>query len=487
MKRILTLVLCVALCLGALCLSAWAADEDYTADTWANAELKGLIAQDGEYIYSELAPDYEAWWWEGEVPELDDDYAIASYINFRGFSMSADGRYAYIGALNGGSGIRGVSVLDMQVGKITDLYYLYNEENALPGSPFSYAKGIAADDRGYVYAGFAYSVNYNFLELGIAKQEDNGKLTEVAQIPVYQNDLEPGDEAGTKVGVNGVEVAKVGDKYLCFVMSNYDHDVLYCYDVTDPANPALNKSWGLEGMIDFQDSDCTIDMGGKTLKEGQYMAVDADGTVWLCVDFNEGGNGIIKIDPTGITCQNTIELSGVYSVAHVGKFLLAGLKDGSAIKVLDDASFEEVASITVPDADRITRMQVRNDTLYVCGAGNDSMTYNYVYAAPLTADAQAALDAQAANINKYQQENDNGDETTTPEETTEAGTEAETEDKTETNTEEKTEAPTTQAPTTEAPTTEAPKTEGGCKGMIGGAAIVAAIALGALVVAKKKD
>ncbi len=486
MKRILTLVLFASLCLGCLSMTAWAADEDYTADTWANAELKGLIAQDGEYIYSELAPDYEAWWWENEVPELEDDYAIASYINFRGFSMSADGRYAYIGALNGGSGIRGVTVLDMQVGKITDLYYTYNEENALPGSPFSYAKGIAADDRGYVYVGFAYSVNYNFLELGIAKQENNGKLTEVAQIPVYQNDLEPGDEAGTKIGVNGVEVAKVGDKYLCFVMSNYDHDVLYCYDVTDPANPVLNTSWALEGMIDFQDSDCTIDMDGKTLKEGQYMAVDTDGTVWLCVDFNEGGNGIIKIDPTGITCQKTIEFATAYCVSHVGKFLLVGLKDGSAVKVLDDASFEEVASIELPDADRVTRMQVRNDTLYVCGAGSDSMTYNYVYAAPLTADAQAALDAQAAQLNKYQQENDKGDETEPTEDSTAAETEDETEAKTDApETQDTTDAPATNAPESEAQTE--PEAKGGCGSVLGGAAIVAAIALGALVIAKKKD
>ena len=200
----------------------------------------------------------------------------------------------------------------------------------------------------------------------------------------------------------------------------------------------------------------------------------------------EGGNGIIKIDPTGITCQNTIELSGVYSVAHVGKFLLAGLKDGSAIKVLDDASFAEVASITVPDADRITRMQVRNDTLYVCGAGNDSMTYNYVYAAPLTADAQAALDAQAANLNKYQQENDTGEAETEAPANTDAQTEAATEAKTDApETEAKTEAPATTAPESEAQTE--PEAKGGCGSVIGGAAIVAAIALGALVIAKKKD
>ena len=485
MKRILTLVLLAALCLGCLSLTAFAQGDGYTQETWENAELQGLIFQEGEFIYSDLAENYEAWWWEGDVPEID-DYAVAAFINFRGFSMSADGRYAYIGALNGGSGIRGVSVLDMQVGKITDLYYSYNEVYALPGSPFSYAKGIAADDRGDVYVGFAYSVNYNYLSLGIAKQEENGKLTELCEIPVYTNEFLPGDEAGTKVGVNGVEVAKVGDKYLCFVMSNYDHDVLYCYDVTDPANPVLNKSWAIDGMIEFAASDCTIDMGGKTLKEGQYMAVDADGTLWLCVDFNEGGNGIIKIDPTGINCVGVIEYNGVYSVSHVGKFLLAGLKDGSAIDVLDDSSFEKVASIEVPDADRVTRMQVRNDTLYVCGAGSDGMSYNYIYAAPLTSDAQAALDAQVAQLDKYRQEDDDGDESEAPEDSTAADTEATTQDTTEVTTEEQTEEKS-EAPTTEPATTDTPAAEGGCKGMIGGAAIVSAIALGALVIAKKKD
>ena len=71
-------------------------------------------------------------------------------------------------------------------------------------------------------------------------------------------------------------------------------------------------------------------------------------------------------------------------------------------------------------------------------------------------------------------------------------------------TEAPTEAPTTEAPATEAPTTEAPDatdapatdapegttaaaSEGGCGGIIGAGAIVAVLALGACVVAKKKD
>ena len=88
MKRILTLALLAALCLGCLSVSAFAAEEDYTAETWDGAEFKGLIYQEGEFIYSDLTENYEAWWWEGEVPEID-DYAIAAYVNFRGFSMPA--------------------------------------------------------------------------------------------------------------------------------------------------------------------------------------------------------------------------------------------------------------------------------------------------------------------------------------------------------------------------------------------------------------
>ena len=73
-------------------------------------------------------------------------------------------------------------------------------------------------------------------------------------------------------------------------------------------------------------------------------------------------------------------------------------------------------------------------------------------------------------------------------ETTEAPTEEPTTEAPETDA--KTEAPTTEAPTTEAPnaeqTTEAEK-ESSCGGIIGAGALVAVLALGACVVAKKKD
>ena len=145
---------------------------------------------------------------------------------------------------------------------------------------------------------------------------------------------------------------------------------------------------------------------------------------------------------------------------------------------------EKVATISVPDANRVTRIRLINDTLYVCGAGNDSMTYNYIYAAALTSEAQAAMDAQVAVLNAFQQSD------ATEEDTTEApGDDTTVEDTT-------TEAPddeTTKAPaddvTTETPeeaTTEAPKTDKACGGIVG-AGVMAIIALGVCAVAKKKD
>ncbi len=484
MKKLLALILFAALCLGCMCVAVSAEDTEYTADTWNNLELKGLFYQDSEFIYSDLTENYEAWWWEDYVEEID-DYPVAAYINMRGFAMSADGKYAYMGTLNGGTGVRGVVVLNTATGCITDLYYKYDGENGLEGSAFSYAKGIDADDRGYVYTGFAFSNNYNLLNLGIAKQLDSGKLEEVYYGAVYDNGEVPGDSSGTKIGVNGVEVAKIGDKYYCYMMTNYQHDALYCYDVTDPANPVLNTDFGIGGVIDFADADCTIDLGGKHLDEGQYLEVDEDGTVWLCASLQEGGTGIIKIDASGITCLSYTEYASAYCVSHYYGYIFVGLKNGSAVDVLDDSSMEKVASISVPDADRVTRIRIINDTLYVCGAGNDSMTYNYIYAAALTAEAQAAMDAQVAVLDAFQQTDVSQEETTedpsedtTPEEVT---TETPTVDGT-------TEAPSddvTEAPSEEA-TTEAPKTEKACGGIVG-AGVLAIIALGVCAVAKKRD
>ena len=482
MKKLLGVLLCAAMLLSLSAVGVSALSPDVTADTWATLELKALYVQSGADIYSDLNEDYYEYWWEDEVPELE-NYYQACTVNMRGFAMSADGRYLYMGQLNGGTGVRGVVVYDTQTCMVTDLYYRYDGDAGLSGSPFSYAKGIAADDRGYVYVGFAFSKNYNVVNLGIARQQEDGTLSEVSLEPIFEFG-DAGDEGGIKVGVNGVDVAKVGDKYYCYAMINYDYDALYCFDVTDPASPKLNKDFGENGVIIFSEPSNTVAGSGFTLKEGQYLDVDEDGTIWLVVNSNEGTDGIMKIAPDGSACADVIEQKGIYSVEHEGGFLLCGAKDGSAVTVLDDASYETIATIplTAEYGDRVTRMLVINDVLFVADAGNDSTNFNAVHAAPLTAAGQEFFEQLVANLAQS-----GGDETPTDpaEETTEAPAGEVTEETTtEAPAEETTEAPAADGETTEAPAeTEAPK--GGCGSAVGFGAVAVLIACAAFAVSKK--
>ncbi len=528
MKRFFAILLCAVMLVSLSVAGASAASVD-----WSSVELQALYIQSGADIYSDLNEDYYEFWWEDEIPELENWY-LACTINMRGFAMSPDGRYLYMGQLNGGTGVRGVVVYDTHKAVVTDLYYTYDGEVGLEGSPFSYAKGIAADDRGYVYVGFAFSKNYNVVNLGIAKQMEDGTLEEVSFGSVFEFG-DPGAEGGIHVGVNGVDVAKVGDKYYCYTMINYDYDALYCFDVTDPEAPKLNKDFGTDGCIIFSEPSNTVAGSGFTLKEGQYMDVDEDGAIWLAVNANEGKDGIMKLTSDGSACIDVIELSGVYSVEHYDAYLLCGLKDGSAVVVLDDTSYETVATIplTAEYGDRVVRMLIVNDVLFVADAGNDTTDYNAVHAAPLSADGQAFFEklvGYLADPMNDEEETEVPVDETLGEGETEAPTDEVPDDVTETPTddipvgdvtdapiEETTAAPeaeetasapeaeettatpeaeetteTLRAETTAAASTEAPadseteETKSGCGATVGMAA-VAILAAAAAFVASKKD
>ncbi len=422
MKHFLIFVCVMALLLSSLALGVSALSVDVDASVWQTLELRAFVIQTGESIMSDMNEDYWEMWWDDEVPELEAGYAQAATVNMRGFDMSADGRYMYCGNLNGGTGVRGVVVYDTATGLVTDLYEKYDGEAGLDGSPFSYAKGIAADDRGYVYVGFAFSLNYNVVNLGIAQQQEDGTLKELYYDAVYEFGA-PGDQGGIKVGVNGVDVAKIGDKYYCYVMTNYEHDALYCYDVTDPENPVLDEDFGVDGVIDFSYDDCPVKGDGFTLNEGQYMDVDDDGVIWLVVNAKEGKDGIMRISPDGSECLGVVEQAGAYSVEHEGGFLLVGAKTAKTVTVLDDSSFETVATLTIPDGygDRVTRIRVIDDILYICNACDDTNFVNTVWAAGLTGEAALALTAKAAALGAVAE-----DETETTQETVaEVATDAE--------------------------------------------------------------
>lgn len=484
MKKFLIYLCVVAMLFSTMILGASAISSDVEASAFEDLEMMALIYQSGSDVSSDYNDDYWGYWWEGDVPEVD-SYLTACTVNMRGFDMSPDGRYMYCGTLNGGTGVRGVVVLDTATGEVTDLYEKYDGEAGLEGSPFSYAKGIATDDRGYVYVGFAFSLNYNVVNLGIAKQNDDGTLEEVSFDSVYAFG-DPGDQGGIKVGVNGVDVAKVGDKYYCYVMTNYSHDALYCLDVTDPTNPKLNKDFGDNGVIDFAYDDCPVALDGFTLDEGQYMDVDDDGVIWLVANAKEGKDGIMRIAPDGSSCLGVIEASGAYCVEHEGGFLLVGAKNAKTVTVLDDASFETLATVTLPDGygDRVTRIRIVEDILYVCFAGNDNNNSNAIMAAPLTPDAELLLADKAAALS--------------PEEETNAETEGETIVGTqpadtaaptidETNAETDTLASTQEEQGTSSSTNMTPNDkEEGCASVMGVSAVVPMLLAAAWIMVKKQ-
>ena len=147
---------------------------------------------------------------------------------------------------------------------------------------------------------------------------------------------------------------------------------------------------------------------------------------------------------------------------------------GEYIEVRDDTSYEVIAKINIQEdfGDRVTRIQIAGDVLFVCEAGNDNTTINTIHAAPLSPAGQEFFNKLVANLS------DEGE--------TEAPTEAPTE--TEAPTDEVTEAPT-EAPTdagTEAPT-EAPTepAKSGCGSALGFGVVALLIAAAAFAVTKK--
>ncbi len=386
------------LLLPLLTLTLQAADYETKPQAWADVRLRALYVQDGMKLSSDINPDFKTDWPMFAIPEAGGAEATST-VNMRGFALSPDGRYAYMSVLHGGGDIvRGMFVMETMTGKITayDTRYDGNVcDAALPH--FSYPKGLAADTRGYVYLGYTLSESYNEAYLRIARQEDDGTLTHISEIPVCSLGT-PGDADGTKVGINGVAVAEVNGRMLCYVVTNYDHDALYCFDVTNPQAPLPNADFGTDGCISL----ATFDLKGYALDEALYLDVDTDGTVYLAISATDGRGGVAIVSPDGTSTRRVMASDHVYSVELVGNFLLCGSRTGGTITVLNRQTGRQITTLSVNDGygERITRMQLAQDVLFVCDAGSVEGVSNAVYAAPLSEHGRAFLDEIVISQNR---------------------------------------------------------------------------------------
>lgn len=418
-----------------------------------------------------------------------DDVLFAGKYCMRGMAISQDGKYMFGGYLNP-NGSSAIEMWETATGKIVSgLQYIQSDNNKS-----SYPKGLATDDRGYLYAALAYNPNNTKADLAVYSYADGLKL--VSHTTIKETSPE------TKTGVNGITVEKVNGTYYAYVVVNYDVDYLIRVNVNDPANPVLDTAFGEGGVIDLQKEPYS-------LKEANYLDVDTDGTIYLgCQTQSDSVLMILSSD--GTTILNQISHPTAYGVALWGDYVFVTTQKTGNIGVYNKYSYQPVGTFAITTdniilpitrddillnvgASSICNVAVINDILFLGDQAGDANGCDQIFAVGLTDAAAKTVaswnEAIGARLAAAYPEKTEAPETTKAPETEPVTEIPETEPATEPTTEPATEAPETQAPApaeTDAPTTEAPKSEGGCGGMISGAVVLVAL-LGAAVVFKKKD
>lgn len=410
-----------------------------------------------------------------------DDILFYGKYCMRGMAISQDGKYMFGGYLNP-NGSSAIEMYETATGKIVSGFQFIQSEN----SKSSYPKGLATDDRGYLYAALAYNPNNTRADIAVFEYADGIKQVGYANILMTNAD--------TKTGVNGITVEKVNGTYYAYVVVNYDVDYLARFDVTDPANPVLDASFGEGGLINLQAEPYK-------LSEANYLDVDTDGTIYLAC--KDSAKKVIVLSSDGSMILNTLEFdTTAYGVALYGDYLIVTSQNTGKIGIYDKNLLMPVANVEVT-ADNIVlpisrdsilinvgvnslcNVTVVNDILFLGDQSADANGCDQILAVGLTAEAAATVEswatAMATRLGTAYPEKTEAPETTEAPVVTDEPTEAPV------VTDEPTEAPVVTDTPTDAPeATDAPKSEGGCGGMIAGAVAIIAL-LGTALVIKKRD
>ncbi len=249
----------------------------------------------------------------------------------------------------------------------------------------AYIKGCASDDRGYVYAGIANKANNASFFFSILDVE---KWTEVSYLEEKAST--------TKLGVNSCFIWKTGSTYYLYVLSNYETDRIYRYNVTDVKKPVKDTSWGNQGYIDIN--------ADFKMNDGNGIAVGDDGSIYLGGKTASSGTGdtLLKLTPTGKQVSS-LAVKEIWGVDFYRGYVLCCTrnKTSSEVVVVDAATMKQVASYkAVATAEGFSGVGIMNDKIYVAdhGQNNDAV---YVSNAlnipkPVASTAAAATTKAAA-------------------------------------------------------------------------------------------
>ncbi|MCI5574285.1 MAG: hypothetical protein SO533_00395 [Eubacteriales bacterium] len=461
MKRIFACVLVCLMLLSAMCVGASAAD-----DIWKDIKFSILTQTASGYNFGD-----------------DDIGGLLGHGQYqmRGFAVAADGSYVFGGYLNPG-GTSAVEMFDAKTGRLAGTYVHVEKD----GASISYPKGMATDDRGYLYVGLASRSNKSFASFAVVKYDEKGSDGWLKE--VYREVFIETDDS-TKTGINGVAVRELAGRYYMYIIVNYDVDYLYRFDVTDPAAPVLDTTFGDGGRVNLQSSPYK-------LKEGNYLDVDVDGTIYMGF-VSDSDSGLMVLSEDGKKVLNTVSQNKGYAVTvWEGYVIVTSQSSPTCICVYDKASLTLIETIKLTadnvnvscdsfffdGVNSLVGVRVVNDVLYVGDQGSGNTGVDQIFMAPLTVVGQPIVDAFVAGISeRLKKVETTAPETTKAPVTTAAVTEAEPQ-----QTEPATNAPeVTDAPATSAETT-APAGKSGCgsSAAIGAVALVAL--LGSAIVIKRK-
>lgn len=248
--------------------------------------------------------------------------------SLRGMAASQDGAFLYTGHIQ--LGTTGIRKIDIETGNIV---WAYHDATLTPEQVLykEYPKGVATDNRGYVYA----MISKNKLTgatLAILNADDGTTVSETFV-----------DFGVLDTGANGIAVKQDGDRYYAYFISNYGPNRIYCYDVTDAASPVPNMSFGVDGIVSLAKRT------GVETADANYLALDDNGDIYVTIKLADGAkaDAVGKFSSDGKTFEKVIDCEEAYGIAIAEGYIFISTYHGeaSAVNVYKLSDYSLVATL----------------------------------------------------------------------------------------------------------------------------------------------
>ncbi len=276
------------------------------------------------------------------------DYKVfdAPMKSLRGMAVSQDGTSLYTGHIL--LTANGVRRIDVASGEEKWIYHDGSVEDWK-----EYAKGLATDDRGYVYATITYNAT-SYVTLAILNDSDG--------TPVSETQVELGV---VDSGANGIAVYKNGDKYYAYFITNYGANRIYCYDVTDPAAPVINTDFGVDGVVSLPNAT------GVAEADANYIAIGPDGSLYLTMKLAQGAkaDSVAKFSSDGSKFEKVIDCPEAYGISISDGYMVVSTYQGanSVVNIYKLSDYSLVATVggDVADHDHYSQAFLIGNKLYI--------------------------------------------------------------------------------------------------------------------------